>query len=693
MLSESLQETFLDDADQHELEDSAEQPIPPIEFEDLQVHGWPSSSATSVVNSPATVPSDEEDPGPDGFGPVHVLDDFVEPTEAVPSLAIETSTANKFNQAWVHQLRCSAVFPVSQLQYPWERYYKNQCVDLPFPVLRMPKMTAGISTLVSPEHSASSTSALPSSNSSHSQSSWWAVKSRIGSLDWKTELDHKRRLAFERCRVLLQLDPSSAALGRLILADIHTLASDDSIISSVTNVFANKATKTILKRSGAFQQFVVWCVNRKYTVYPVLESTAYAYLNDMAHKAPTFAASFKESLNFMHGALGVDGCKQSAESRRIIGLCVSRALNKKPRIQAPPLTTKQVEFMEHFVGSEFDLVDRCFVGHCLLCVYTRSRWEDLQHACEPKVDFVDNDGYYELSSLVTKTSANVAKKTTFLPMVAPVPGITTCPWLEQFLSLRKSLALPDFNKHEPSMPVVLTSGKFGSMPLSSSQAGEWIRLIFRTRGVDKQYSRVTSHSFKATLLSWAAKGGLSKEHRCTLGYHTIDSNQSMLHYSRDEQAAPLRALKRLLCLIKQGRFKPDNNRSGYYISEGALNAGMLQPTPKIMPGPSNNQGNDESTTSSSEGTSSDDAEGSNVMSDEERVAKQLDVPVRPKKRPKVDDQKPCAVHFRWRTVHAIDESSVNKLKCGRLLSSVYRVLPELPSFDYHRCIDCFGSHS
>ena len=148
-------------------------------------------------------------------------------------------------------------------------------------------------------------------------------------------------------------------------------------------------------------------------MYPALESTASAYLNDMSHKAPTFAASFKESLNFTHGTLGVDGCKQAAESRRIIGLCVSRSLNKKPRIQAPPLTTKQVEFMEQFVGSNFDVVDRCFVGHCLLCVYTRSRWEDLQHACEPKVDFANNDGYYELSSLVTKTSTNVAKKTTF----------------------------------------------------------------------------------------------------------------------------------------------------------------------------------------------------------------------------------------------------------------------------------------
>jgi hypothetical protein len=89
--------------------------------------------------------------------------------------------------------------------------------------------------------------------------------------------------------------------------------------------------------------------------------------------------------------------------------------------------------MEEFVCSNHDPADRCFIGHCLLCLYTRSRWEDLQHACEPKPDYVDGEGYFELSSLVTKTSTTVAKKTTFLPMVCPVPGITSCPWLDVFL--------------------------------------------------------------------------------------------------------------------------------------------------------------------------------------------------------------------------------------------------------------------
>jgi hypothetical protein len=226
-------------------------------------------------------------------------------------------------------------------------------------------------------------------------------------------------------------------------------------------------------------------------------------------------------------------------------------------------------------------------------------------------------------------------------------------------------------------------------------------MIFSTHGVAKQYSRVTSHSFKATLLSWSAKAGLSKEHRCILGYHTIDSNQSMLHYSRDEQAAPLRELKKLLRFIKLGQFKPDNTRSGYYTTSQVSHApSILLPTPKVAPAPSSASLSNNvvvhvvepaaQVESSSDHTSSSDSESSNAMSAEEKLAKQLDIPVSNRKRPKIDPSVLFAIHFRYRTVHMVPDSATSKLKCGRKLSAVFKIVPSLPTFDYHRCIDCFG---
>ena len=558
---ESAHSTVIDAGSEQEsaIDDSNDLTDIPIPSGDHDVFDWSSELAGSNVNS--TVVTDES--SDDGFGPQNVSEPLtVEP--GVKAVDISSEHTRHLNNVWCRQVHHATAYNRTQLVLPWDRFERNLCTTKQFPSLVFPRwvpdrtiMETGQS---SPEVAASATRTV------QSESAWWAVKQRVSSVDWQSQLDSKRRLAYERCRVLLQLDPGCAELGRLILNDIHTLASDEAITNSIMNVFANKATKTILKRSSAFQKYVAWCINRNIKPYPVIEATAYKYLNEMSFKSPSFASSFKESLDFMRGTLGIDGCKLAAESRRLNGICINRSLTKRPRVQAPPLTTKQVSFMGEFVCSDADMNDRCFVGHCLLCVYTRSRWDDLQHACEPKLDFSDNEGYFELSSLVTKTSTNVAKKTSFLPMVCPVPGITDFPWLEEFLKLRKDLKLPDFNKHEPCMPVILTSGLWGKMALSSSQAGEWIRLIISTGGVAKTFSRLTSHSFKATVLSWAAKGGLSKEHRCVLGYHTIDSNQSMLHYSRDEQAAPLRALKKLLRMIKQGLFKPDNTRSGYFSS-------------------------------------------------------------------------------------------------------------------------------
>ena len=50
----------------------------------------------------------------------------------------------------------------------------------------------------------------------------------------------------------------------------------------------------------------------------------------------------------------------------------------------------------------------------------------------------------------------------------------------------------------------------------------------------------TSHSMKATLLSWIAKAGGPMKARRMLGYHTKGSDKSTLIYSRDVMAWPLR---------------------------------------------------------------------------------------------------------------------------------------------------------
>eukprot|EP00969_Alexandrium_andersonii_P331453 14649592-Alexandrium_andersonii.AAC.1 len=50
--------------------------------------------------------------------------------------------------------------------------------------------------------------------------------------------------------------------------------------------------------------------------------------------------------------------------------------------------------------------------------------------------------------------------------------------------------------------------------------------------------------------------------RRLLGYHTAPGDRSVIEYSRDELASPLRELEKLYAAIKLGVFIPDETRSG-----------------------------------------------------------------------------------------------------------------------------------
>ena len=113
------------------------------------------------------------------------------------------------------------------------------------------------------------------------------------------------------------------------------------------------------------------------------------------------------------------------------------------------------------------------------------------------------------------------------------------------------------------MPQPLAGGDFGDGRINAGQTTEWMRFILHKLGVPlSQLVNVGSHSCKATLLSWCAKAGVSRDDRRILGYHATPGDSSVDAYARDIQAAPLAALARLLTMIRNGIFLPDETRSG-----------------------------------------------------------------------------------------------------------------------------------
>ena len=69
--------------------------------------------------------------------------------------------------------------------------------------------------------------------------------------------------------------------------------------------------------------------------------------------------------------------------------------------------------------------------------------------------------------------------------------------------------------------------------------------------LDLQRKKVSSHSLKCTMLSFAAKRGLSVPDRLMLGYHSSQMHMAMV-YSRDGAAASLLLLEGLIDEIAKG---------------------------------------------------------------------------------------------------------------------------------------------
>ena len=89
---------------------------------------------------------------------------------------------------------------------------------------------------------------------------------------------------------------------------------------------------------------------------------------------------------------------------------------------------------------------------------------------------------------------------------------------------------------------------------------------------DEEAKEYTSHSCKATVLSWAAKSGMPLGGRRLLGGHAKQGARTPLEYSRDALAGPLLRLASMYEAIRVGDFMPDSTRSGRWRKRHAGSA-------------------------------------------------------------------------------------------------------------------------
>ena len=373
--------------------------------------------------------------------------------------------------------------------------------------------------------------------------------------------------------------------------------------------------------------------------------------------------------------------------------------------------------------------DRVFSGQCLATSYLRSRWEDSQWIAQITLDIpkeAPNEGFVQADTLETKTSTSAQKATTFLPMTALSQGLFGDDWAQTWLRLRKQMGLRDVTEpvthatcrpSEPMMPQISHAGKFGSLPLSSSDASRWLREILMQYGCSEEEVRNTStHSLKAGLLAFCAKYGVPPDVRKLLGYHVSSSDGSMLHYSRDAMATPLRWLARVMSAIRDGSFIPDSTRSGRFIQQPELRTSLEtstagKPIPRLnsegsdakrpkLVGPAEAPENDgigkdkPQVSDTSDSSSDSSTESDNTVArwaESTRVAGPACS--KTSRGPAINKSEHLMYHKRLMTVHAKSSTSEGRLACGRRMCSAFLDLgpDDSVTLRYPRCSTCFGN--
>ena len=386
------------------------------------------------------------------------------------------------------------------------------------------------------------------------------VKRRLRLAGLSQNEEDLRRVALQKARSLILFNPPDSQLGTSLLTAAKTLVEENVILKSFEDAFRPKSTATLTKRMSSLWRYAKWALDKDHAPLALTEAVIYDYLNYLRDSGslPSACSSFLEAVGFIHGicTLTVFG-ERASFSGRCKGLARGELQQKRKRQQAPPLTAPMVRALEKFTASQFGNHKAVISGHILFCIYGCARWADSTHV-------VDIEEYHRgritlVESVTThhKAALTDEARTTFLPILCLGAGLETeYPWSTSWLNSRIVHGL-----HEgPAIPSWSDKKKkFLATPMTSTEATVWLHEILQFCGfIEDEVAGLSSHSFKSTLLSWAAKSDqFTRAERRLLGHHYDVEDRSMLIYSRDAYAPLAVKIRVMLDRINMKRFDPD----------------------------------------------------------------------------------------------------------------------------------------
>ena len=282
---------------------------------------------------------------------------------------------------------------------------------------------------------------------------------------------------------------------------------------------------------------------------------------------PTSAASFVSALRFAHFILGFADSVNDLVSRRIAGLSEQIFATKRKLKQAAPLSAEQVKFLHCALQDEHQHdMDRASAAYLLIAIYGRCRHSDLCFIQDAIPDFGPEGGFLELRATAHKTGRTAQRKAQLLPILIPAVGVTGEMWLDASGAFQRVGLLLDGEVNGPIFrpPTSDSVDALCRRGLKSGEATNLLREFLALNADGRDLNAISSHSCKATVLSWSSKFGLDKCTRSVLGRHVSATVSSSALYARDLCIESVRKLQELIKQIATGVFRPDALRSEFF---------------------------------------------------------------------------------------------------------------------------------
>ena len=323
-----------------------------------------------------------------------------------------------------------------------------------------------------------------------------------------------------------------------------------------------KSTGTLLKRASSMARFFSWMVqHRDSSCFRPTEKDLYDYMQHLRQigAGATAASHFEQAFRMCHDVLGMVHVDiKQVLSSRVTGAAHTMFLSKRKLIQAPAFSVRAIKVFEDVcLNSEF-LHKRVIAGALMFSVFSCARWFDAMHIDDIWKNVFGSMVLLEADCSKHKTSISKESKTRLLPFVCIGRFLESRPWGVSFMEAREHFGLS-----KPFLPSWNESTQtFGLHRMTTCEATCWIHELLEEELGAKEALKFSSHSCKATLLTWAGMTNIfSREERTLLGHHVEAQTRSSTTYSRDSQVMLQYKVSKLITMIKTDKLKPDASRA------------------------------------------------------------------------------------------------------------------------------------